>query len=31
MTEVLRAVGEGEPFTADERARLAPFFMSLVQ
>ena len=29
MTEVLRAVGEAEPFTAEERARLAPYFTSL--
>jgi thymidylate synthase ThyX len=29
MTEVLRAVGEAEPFTDDERARLAPYFTNL--
>ena len=29
MTEVLRAIGEAEPFTEDERARLAPFFTNL--
>jgi thymidylate synthase ThyX len=29
MTEVLRAVGEAEPFTDDERARLGPYFTNL--
>ena len=29
MTEVLRAPGAAEPFTADERARLAPYFTDL--
>src|SRR4051812_20197051 len=29
MTEALRAHGTAEPFTADERARLAPYFSTL--
>src|SRR5687767_7311094 len=29
MTEALRAAGAAEPFTAEERARLAPYFTDL--